>query len=66
MRVWDLRQPAATLVLPAHGYEVLSADWCKYNECMMATASVDKSIKVGAVGLRLCDMENPLNLSLLN
>ncbi len=23
-----------------------SADWCKYNDCVMATASVDKSIKV--------------------
>ena len=23
-----------------------SADWCKYNDCVLATASVDKSIKV--------------------
>lgn len=26
--------------------QVLTADWCKYNECMIATGSVDKSIKV--------------------
>lgn len=26
--------------------QVLSADWCKYNDCIIATGSVDKSIKV--------------------
>ncbi len=35
-----------TLVIPAHGYEVLSADWCKYNDCIIATGSIDKTIKV--------------------
>jgi len=35
-----------TLVLPAHGFEVLAADWCKYNDCIIATGSIDKSIKV--------------------
>jgi WD40 repeat protein len=27
-------------------HQVLSADWCKYNDCMIATGSVDKSIKI--------------------
>ncbi len=35
-----------TLTIKAHGYEVLCADWCKYNECIIATGSIDKSIKV--------------------
>lgn len=25
---------------------MLTADWCKYNECLVATGSVDKTIKV--------------------
>ena len=46
-QVWDVRQPGSTLSLAAHQFEVLSADWCKYNDCVIATGSVDKSIKVG-------------------
>lgn len=42
-----MRQPRASLSLAAHQYEVLTADWCKYNDCIIATGSVDKSIKVG-------------------
>lgn len=34
------------MTIPAHAYEVLTADWCKYNDCLVATGSVDKSIKV--------------------
>ncbi len=26
--------------------QVLTADWCKYNDCLIATGSVDKTIKV--------------------
>eukprot|EP00798_Chlamydomonas_sp_ICE-L_P022845 gene22845-30019_t len=44
VRVWDLRHPGPTLILPAHAHEVLTADWCKYNDCVLATESVDKSI----------------------
>lgn len=44
--MWDLRQPRPTLSLAAHAFEVLAADWCKYNDCILATGSVDKSIKV--------------------
>lgn len=46
VRLWDLRQPQPTLVLPAHAFEVLSADWCKYNDCIIATGSIDKTIKI--------------------
>jgi peroxin-7 len=45
--VWDVRQARPSLSLAAHAYEVLAADWCKYNDCIMATGSVDKSVKVG-------------------
>lgn len=44
--MWDLRQARPTLSLAAHQHEVLAADWCKYNDCVIATGSVDKSIKV--------------------
>lgn len=47
VKIWDLRQPRPTLSLAAHQFEVLAADWCKYNDCILATGSVDKSIKVG-------------------
>lgn len=46
VRLWDLRQPQPTLLLPAHAFEVLSADWCKYQDCIIATGSIDKSIKI--------------------
>jgi hypothetical protein len=52
VQIWDLRQPRPTLSLAAHQFEILSADWCKYNDCIIATGSVDKSIKVG--GCRSC------------
>ena len=44
-KIWDLRQPRPTLNIAAHAYEILSADWCKYNDCVMVTGSVDKSLK---------------------
>lgn len=46
MKIWDIRQPLPTLSLAAHQFEVLTADWCKYNDCVIATGSVDKSIKI--------------------
>lgn len=45
VKVWDNRQPFSTLTLPAHEYEVLSCDWNKYNDCVLATGSVDKTIR---------------------
>ena len=44
--VWDARQAAPSLVLQAHPREILAGDWCKYNDCVLATGSIDKSIKV--------------------
>lgn len=46
VRLWDLRQPAPTLLLPAHAFEVLCADWCKYSDCIIATGSIDKTVKI--------------------
>ena len=112
VKVWDLRQPRATLSLAAHQHEasgagrggscrrcagvtccppaacwsthhfalaaliacldcsdmqVLSADWCKYNDCVIATGSVDKSIKARAhgqaAGVRACSPCSTLGLA---
>ncbi|KAM5560567.1 hypothetical protein ABKV19_021635 [Rosa sericea] len=34
------------MIIPAHEFEILSCDWNKNDECVIATTSVDKSIKV--------------------
>ena len=34
---------------------MLAVDWCKYNDCVLATGSVDKSIKIWDV--RIPDRE---------
>lgn len=44
-KIWDLRQNRPTLSIAAHANEILTADWCKYNDCVIATGSVDKVIK---------------------
>jgi len=54
VRLWDLRQAQPTLVLRAHAHEVLTADWCKYTDCILATGSIDKTI-------RLWDARNPMS-----
>lgn len=45
-KIWDLRQPVSTLTVRAHQHEILSADWCKYNDCLVATGSTDKTIRL--------------------
>ncbi|KAL4371763.1 hypothetical protein AHAS_Ahas06G0198300 [Arachis hypogaea] len=40
------REPSLTMVFPPHEFEVLTCDWNKYNEWIIITASMDKSIKV--------------------
>lgn len=35
-----------SLTIPAHGTEILSLDWNKYRPWVLASASVDKSVKV--------------------
>lgn len=45
--VWDIRQGTTPkLTIPNPTGEVLTADWCKYDDCIVALGSVDKSIKV--------------------
>ena len=60
MKIFDLRVPslipqgskfttpqtAAALTVPASGTEVLTLDWNKYRPFVLATAGVDKSVKV--------------------
>lgn len=47
LRLWDVNEAGAALVIPAHGgMEVLTCDWSKYNENILVSGSVDKSIKV--------------------
>jgi len=46
VKIWDVRQPEPSLSFAAHQFEILSADWCKYNDCIIATGSVDKTIKI--------------------
>lgn len=38
--------PRCNAHIDTHTTQVLSADWCKYNDCIIATGSIDKSIKV--------------------
>ena len=52
LKIWDLRQPHATLSVPVHDYEALCCDWNKWNDCVVATGAVDKSV-------RLWDRGNP-------
>ncbi|PPS05332.1 hypothetical protein GOBAR_AA15333 [Gossypium barbadense] len=40
------REPGSTMIIPGHEHEILSCDWNKYDECLIASASVDKSIKI--------------------
>ncbi|KAK9132128.1 hypothetical protein Scep_011656 [Stephania cephalantha] len=46
VRVWDVREPGSTMIIPGHEFEILTCDWNKYNDCVIATGSVDKSIRV--------------------
>lgn len=62
LKIWDLKQvgsssalptgvtpaPAerASLTIPAHPTEVLSLDWNKYQPNIIATASVDRSVRI--------------------
>jgi peroxin-7 len=55
MKIFDMRLPLSTqphspapasLVIPAHGNEILSLDWNKYRPFVLASASVDRTVKV--------------------
>ncbi|KAK3255722.1 peroxisomal targeting signal 2 receptor [Cymbomonas tetramitiformis] len=45
-QIWDLRQPVSSLTMAAHEHEILSVDWNKYNDCLVATGSVDKTVRI--------------------
>lgn len=46
VKIWDTRHAKASWTLQAHNAEILSLDWCKYNDCVLATGSVDKLIRI--------------------
>lgn len=43
--------PRSVMTIRAHDNEVLSCDWCKYNENIIVTGSVDRSIRVWVSGI---------------
>ncbi|KAF4024602.1 hypothetical protein G4228_016722 [Cervus hanglu yarkandensis] len=40
LRIWDVKTTGVRIVVPAHQAEILSCDWCKYNEFSPFHASV--------------------------
>ncbi|SCV67477.1 BQ2448_5088 [Microbotryum intermedium] len=72
LKVWDTRSPMAAipstvpgqpstaqaqLAIPAHSTEVLSLDWNKYQPHLIATGSVDRTIRIH--DLRMAGQKNP-------
>ncbi|XP_065488933.1 peroxisomal biogenesis factor 7 isoform X3 [Caloenas nicobarica] len=51
LRVWDVKAPGVKLVIPAHQAEILSCDWCKYDEfspfhaTLLASCSYDFTVR---------------------
>ncbi|XP_056422619.1 peroxisomal biogenesis factor 7 isoform X3 [Hyla sarda] len=45
LRIWDVKSPVSKLVIPAHQAEILSCDWCKYDQNLLVTGAVDCSLK---------------------
>ncbi|XP_067676661.1 peroxisomal targeting signal 2 receptor-like [Haliotis asinina] len=46
LRVWDARKPNfPTRVVPAHSGEILTCDWCKYDQNVLFTGGVDGLIR---------------------
>lgn len=46
MKIWDIREPRSTMTIPVSPDEVLSCDWNKYNDCLLASGSVDRVIRI--------------------
>uniref|UniRef100_A0A667YK41 Peroxin-7 n=1 Tax=Myripristis murdjan TaxID=586833 RepID=A0A667YK41_9TELE len=46
LRVWDVKSAVCRLAVPAHKAEILSCDWCKYDQNVLVTGSVDCSVCV--------------------
>ena len=47
VRVWDVREPNATIIFRAHEHQILSCDWNKYNDCIPVTRDVDNNESMG-------------------
>ncbi|KAL6039247.1 hypothetical protein STEG23_024140, partial [Scotinomys teguina] len=45
LRIWDVKTAGVRIVIPAHQTEILSCDWCKYNENLVVTGAVDCSLR---------------------
>lgn len=46
LRVWDLRSgPNCTTLIQAHSEEILSCDWCKYDNSQLFSGSVDGTVR---------------------
>ncbi|CAO2628358.1 Peroxisomal targeting signal 2 receptor [Lemmus lemmus] len=45
LRIWDMKIAGVRIVIPAHHTEILSCDWCKYNENLVVTGAVDCSLR---------------------
>jgi histone-binding protein RBBP4 len=43
---WDIRQPAASGQIEAHGEEINSVDFNKHNDCLLASGSRDKTVAI--------------------
>lgn len=46
MKIWDLNSARSVTTIAAHGNEVLSLDWNKYNQFEVVSGSADCTIKV--------------------
>uniref|UniRef100_A0A8C7JAD2 Peroxin-7 n=1 Tax=Oncorhynchus kisutch TaxID=8019 RepID=A0A8C7JAD2_ONCKI len=46
LRVWDVKTGRCRLAIPAHKAEILSCDWCKYDQNVIVTGAVDCSLCV--------------------
>ncbi|KAK1796144.1 hypothetical protein P4O66_009227 [Electrophorus voltai] len=46
LRVWDVKAGSCQLAIPAHKAEILSCDWCKYDQSVVVTGAIDCSLCV--------------------
>ncbi|KAE8602125.1 hypothetical protein XENTR_v10013890 [Xenopus tropicalis] len=52
LRIWDMKTPVSKVVIPAHQAEILSCDWCKYDQFspfhanIVASCSYDFTVRL--------------------
>jgi hypothetical protein len=63
LRIWDRRAAGVRIVVPAHQAEILSCDWCKYNEvsCCSSKWWNDQFCDLRLCGLCWCCGTTKLN-----